>query len=172
MTPASPELPVLPDAMTLAKGLGGGFPIGAMLTFGDHASTLLDPGQHGTTFGGNPAATAAGLATLHAIESGDLLASVNRVSAYAETKLAELDFVTEVRAHGLLIGIDIAAPSGDPDAAPSIAPAMVTAALESGFIINATGPRTLRLAPPLIITTEQMQQFIDALPEIYRRSTS
>ena len=172
MTPASPELPVLPDAMTLAKGLGGGFPIGAMLTFGDHASTLLDPGQHGTTFGGNPVATAAGLATLHAIESGDLLASVNRVSAYAETKLAELDFVTEVRAHGLLIGIDIAAPSGDPDAAPSIAPAMVTAALESGFIINATGPRTLRLAPPLIITTEQMQQFIDALPEIYRRSTS
>lgn len=172
MTPASPELPVLPDAMTLAKGLGGGFPIGAMLTFGDHASTLLDPGQHGTTFGGNPAATAAGLATLHAIESGDLLASVNRVSAYAEAKLAELDFVTELRAHGLLIGIDISAPSGDLDAAPSIAPAMVTAALESGFIINATGPRTLRLAPPLIITTEQMQQFIDALPEIYRRSTS
>jgi len=173
MDPASAEaLPVLPDAMTLAKGLGGGFPIGAMLTFGDHASTLLDPGQHGTTFGGNPAATAAGLATLHAIESGDLLASVNRVSAYAEAKLAELDFVTEVRAHGLLIGIDIAASGGDPDAGFSVAPAMVAAALESGFIINATGPRTLRLAPPLIITAEQMQQFIDALPEIYRRSTS
>ncbi|MBO0594790.1 acetylornithine transaminase [Nesterenkonia sp. E16_7] len=159
--------PVLPDAMTLAKGLGGGFPIGAMLTFGEHASTLLNPGQHGTTFGGNPAATAAALATLHVIESTDLLDQVREVSAYAAVRLAELDFVTEVRAHGLLIGFDLEAAEGQ-----ALAPAMVAAALEAGFIINATGPATLRLAPPLIITTEQIQQFIDALPEIHRRSTS
>ncbi|GAA1151327.1 acetylornithine transaminase [Nesterenkonia lutea] len=171
---------VIPDAMTLAKGLGGGFPIGAMLTFGEHASSLLSPGQHGTTFGGNPAATAAALATLDAIEAGDLLSQVRRVSAHAQQELEELDFVAEVRAHGLLIGIDIApslsgapgeAPSaGGPSAAP--APAMVAAALEAGFIINATGPHTLRLAPPLITTIEQIQRFIDALPEIHRRSTS
>lgn len=159
--------PVIPDAMTLAKGLGGGFPIGAMLTFGEHASMLLNPGQHGTTFGGNPAATAAALATLHVIESTDLLHQVREVSAYAAARLAELDFVTEVRAHGLLIGFDLEAAAGQ-----ALAPAMVAAALEAGFIINATGPATLRLAPPLIITTAQIQQFIDALPEIQRRSTS
>ncbi|MGJ9407271.1 acetylornithine transaminase [Nesterenkonia aurantiaca] len=163
----SDSAPVIPDAMTLAKGLGGGFPIGAMLTFGEHASTLLNPGQHGTTFGGNPAATAAALATLHVIESTDLLDQVREVSAYAAARLAELDFVTEVRAHGLLIGFDLEAAAGQ-----ALAPAMVAAALEAGFIINATGPSTLRLAPPLIITTEQIQQFIDALPEIHRRSTS
>lgn len=166
--------PVLPDAMTLAKGLGGGFPIGAMLTFGDHASSLLNPGQHGTTFGGNPAATAAALATLHVIESTDLLRHVREVSAYAASRLAALDFVTAVRAHGLLIGFDVET-AGAEDAAgtgAALAPAMVTAALEAGFIINATGPKTLRLAPPLIISVEQIQQFIDALPEIHRRSTS
>ncbi|GAA1166295.1 acetylornithine transaminase [Nesterenkonia sandarakina] len=159
--------PVLPDAMTLAKGLGGGFPIGAMLTFGEHASTLLNPGQHGTTFGGNPAATAAALATLHVIESTDLLRKVQQVSEHTARGLAGLDFVTEVRAHGLLIGFDLAAEDAD-----ALAPAMVAAALEAGFIINATGPKTLRLAPPLIISAEQIQQFIDALPEIHRRSTS
>ncbi|MCH8571915.1 acetylornithine transaminase [Nesterenkonia sp. AY15] len=159
--------PVLPDAMTLAKGLGGGFPIGAMLTFGEHPSSLLNPGQHGTTFGGNPAATAAALATLHVIESTDLLRHVREVSAYTASRLAALDFVTEVRAHGLLIGFDLAAAPGE-----TLAPAMVAAALEAGFIINATGPSTLRLAPPLIITAEQIQLFIDALPEIHRRSTS
>ncbi|MGJ9425299.1 acetylornithine transaminase [Nesterenkonia halotolerans] len=158
---------VIPDAMTLAKGLGGGFPIGAMLTFGEHTSSLLNPGQHGTTFGGNPAATAAALATLEVIDSQNLLAHVREVSAYARVRLEELDFVTEVRAHGLLIGLEIAA-----GAASTPAPAMVAAALEAGFIINATGPTTLRLAPPLIITTEQIQRFIDALPEIHRRSTS
>ncbi|WP_218221523.1 acetylornithine transaminase [Nesterenkonia sp. Act20] len=177
--------PVIPDAMTLAKGLGGGFPIGAMLTFGEHTSSLLNPGQHGTTFGGNPAATAAALATLEVIESQDLLAHVRHVSRYAQQRLEALDFVTEVRAHGLLIGIEIATePDGSTDASsPSgrstssgargaPAPAMVAAALVAGFIINATGPTTLRLAPPLIITTEQIQRFIDALPEIHRRSTS
>ncbi|MGJ9373931.1 acetylornithine transaminase [Nesterenkonia sp. CF4.4] len=169
-------VPVLPDAMTLAKGLGGGFPIGAMLTFGEHASSLLNPGQHGTTFGGNPAATAAALATLHVIESTDLLRQVREVSAYAASRLAALDFVTEVRAHGLLIGFDVTGAPADAEeaagAGAALAPAMVTAALEAGFIINATGPSTLRLAPPLIISVEQIQQFIDALPEIHRRSTS
>lgn len=149
---------VIPDAMTLAKGLGGGFPIGAMIVFGQVATGMLTPGQHGTTFGGNPVATAAALATLHVIESQNLLAHVNAVGGDLRSKLAALDFVTEVRGRGLLIGIDLDA---------EIAPAVVKAALDAGFIINAPGPHTLRLAPPLIITTEQLDTFVAALPALY-----
>ncbi|WP_309080141.1 acetylornithine transaminase [Zhihengliuella sp.] len=150
---------VLPDAMTLAKGLGGGFPIGALVTFGPEASSLLTAGQHGTTFGGNPVATAAALATLHAIESGGLLGHVHRVGAQTADALRALDVVTDVRQYGLLLGFDLA---------EEIAPAVVTAALDAGFIINAPGPRTLRLAPPLNIAADQLRRFTDALPTIYR----
>ncbi|GAA5228857.1 acetylornithine transaminase [Paeniglutamicibacter antarcticus] len=149
---------VLPDAMTLAKGLGGGFPIGAMIVFGPEATGLLTPGQHGTTFGGNPVATAAALATLHVIESQGLLEQVVRVGEDVRGKLAAMDFVTEVRGRGLLIGFDLEA---------AVAPAVVKAALDAGFIINAPGPNTLRLAPPLIITTEQLDTFVAALPALY-----
>ena len=149
---------VIPDAMTLAKGLGGGFPIGAMLVFGTEATALLSPGQHGTTFGGNPVATAAALATLHVIETQQLLAHVNTVGETLRRTLAALDFVTAVRGRGLLIGLDLKA---------AVAPAVVSAALDAGFIINAPGPNTLRLAPPLIITTEQLDTFTAALPELY-----
>ncbi|GAA4378653.1 acetylornithine transaminase [Paeniglutamicibacter cryotolerans] len=149
---------VLPDAMTLAKGLGGGFPIGALVTFGDTASTLLSAGQHGTTFGGNPVATACALATLHVIESQQLLAHVQTTGAVLREQLATLDCVTEVRGEGLLIGFDLAA---------DVAPALVRHALDAGFIINAPGPRTLRLAPPLIITAEQLGTFVEALPALY-----
>lgn len=148
---------ILPDAITLAKGLGGGFPIGAMVTFGEQVSTLLTAGQHGTTFGGNPVATAAALATLHSIEARQLLQHANDVGAQLRAALAGIDGVTEVRGEGLLIGFDLA---------EEIAAPAVRAALEAGFIINNPGPRRLRLAPPLILTGTQAEAFIRALPAI------
>ncbi|UVJ40982.1 acetylornithine transaminase [Arthrobacter sp. CJ23] len=154
---ASEDAGIVPDAVTLAKGLGGGFPVGALITFGSTTSALLTAGQHGTTFGGNPVATAAALATLHAIESQGVLKNVLTVGAYLREGLAAVDGVTEVRGEGLLIGFDVDA---------EIAAAMVTAALEAGFIINGPGPRTIRLAPPLILTTEQADRFLAALPAI------
>ncbi|GAA1188845.1 acetylornithine transaminase [Nesterenkonia xinjiangensis] len=157
---------VEPDAMTLAKGLGGGFPIGALITCGEAVSELLSAGQHGTTFGGNPVATAAALATIHALESGGVLENVRRVGAATADALAARAEVTEVRAHGLLIGFDVD-DAGLPGSAP-LAPAIVAQALEAGFIINAPGPRTLRLAPPLTITEDQMMRFVEALPGIHR----
>ncbi|GAB3193250.1 acetylornithine transaminase [Nesterenkonia suensis] len=166
---------VEPDAMSLAKGLGGGFPIGALITFGEQVSGLLSAGDHGTTFGGNPVATAAALATIHALESGEVLENVRRVGAATAAALEQLEMVTEVRAHGLLVGFDVDAAdaadaaddAGSADSAP-LAPAMVAQALEAGFIINATGPRTLRLAPPLTITEDQMMRFVEALDGIHR----
>ncbi|WP_105031612.1 acetylornithine transaminase [Arthrobacter ruber] len=148
---------VLPDAMTLAKGLGGGFPVGALVTFGEDASTLISAGQHGTTFGGNPVATAAGLATLHVLETTGALQHVSDVGAYLREHLSGLQGVTAVRGEGLLIGFDLDG---------GYAPAAVQAALTAGFIINATGPATLRLAPPLILTTGQAATFLEALPSI------
>jgi acetylornithine/N-succinyldiaminopimelate aminotransferase len=152
---ASEDAGIVPDAITLAKGLGGGFPVGALLTFGEATSSLLSAGQHGTTFGGNPVATAAALATLHAIESQGVLENVRTVGAYLREGLAAVDGVTEVRGEGLLIGFDL-----DADVAPSA----VQAGLDAGFIVNAPGPRTIRLAPPLILTTEQAGRFLEALP--------
>ncbi|WP_082177666.1 acetylornithine transaminase [Arthrobacter sp. RIT-PI-e] len=154
---------VVPDAMTLAKGLGGGFPVGALVTFGEEVSTLITAGQHGTTFGGNPVATAAGLATLHVLETADLLRSAADVGSLLRAGLGELDGVTEVRGQGLLIGFDL---DGEH------APAVVQAALAAGVVVNATGPRTLRLAPPLILTREQAGTFLDALPAILATATT
>ncbi|MEW1813175.1 acetylornithine transaminase [Pseudarthrobacter phenanthrenivorans] len=154
---ASEDAGIVPDAVTLAKGLGGGFPIGALVTFGAHVSSLLSPGQHGTTFGGNPVATAAALATLHALESQHVLANVVSVGEHLRSGLAAIPGVTEVRGEGLLIGFDLDA---------DVAPAAVQAALDAGFIINSPGPRTIRLAPPLILTTAQADTFLAAFPAI------
>ena len=154
---ASEDAGIVPDAVTLAKGLGGGFPVGALVTFGSTTSALLTAGQHGTTFGGNPVATAAALATLHAIESQGVLQNVLAVGAHLRDGLAAHEAVTEVRGEGLLIGFDVDA---------DVAPAMVTAALDAGFIINSPGPRTIRLAPPLILTIEQADRFLTALPAL------
>lgn len=152
---ASEDAGIVPDAITLAKGLGGGFPVGALVTFGEQTSSLLTAGQHGTTFGGNPVATAAALATLHTIEHQHVLENVREVGEYLRLALADVEGVTEVRGEGLLIGFDLDA---------DVAPALVTAGLENGFIINSPGPRTIRLAPPLILTVEQADRFIKALP--------
>ncbi|WP_461163313.1 acetylornithine transaminase [Arthrobacter sp. R4-81] len=152
---ASEDAGIVPDAITLAKGLGGGFPVGALITFGELASSLLTAGQHGTTFGGNPVATAAALATLHTLEHQHVLENARVVGEHLRLALAGVEGVTEVRGEGLLIGFDLDA---------DIAPALVTAGLENGFIVNSPGPRTIRLAPPLILTVEQADRFIKALP--------
>jgi acetylornithine/N-succinyldiaminopimelate aminotransferase len=156
---ASEDAGIVPDAVTLAKGLGGGFPIGALVTFGEKTSSLLTAGQHGTTFGGNPVATAAALATLHAIESQRVLDNVRAVGEHLRAKLSGVDGVMEVRGEGLLIGFDLDA---------EVAPAVVTAGLNAGFIVNSPGPRTIRLAPPLILTAEQADRFIQALPMLLK----
>ncbi|WP_458109592.1 acetylornithine transaminase [Arthrobacter sp. R3-55] len=160
---ASEDAGIVPDALTLAKGLGGGFPVGALITFGSATSALLTAGQHGTTFGGNPVATAAALATLHALESQSVLQNVLTVGEYLRQGLAGIEAVTEVRGEGLLIGFDVNA---------AIAPAVVTAALDAGFIINSPGPRTIRLAPPLILTIEQADRFLSALPALIATATA
>ena len=150
---------LVPDAITLAKGLGGGVPIGALLTFGPEVSRLLQPGMHGSTFGGNPLACAAGLAVLRTIERDDLL----RHTAQAGDRFAQAvrdlghPAITEVRGRDLLRGIGLAEP---------IAAAATTFAREAGFLINAVTPNTLRIAPPLIITDDQLATFTQALPGI------
>ncbi|MBT2530536.1 acetylornithine transaminase [Arthrobacter sp. ISL-48] len=154
---ASEDAGIVPDAVTLAKGLGGGFPIGALVTFGGQTSSLLSAGQHGTTFGGNPVATAAALATLHALESQRVLENVEIVGEHFRAGLARIEGVTEVRGEGLLIGFDLDA---------DVAPAVVTAGLEAGFIVNSPGPRTIRLAPPLVLTKDQANTFLAAFPAI------
>ncbi|APF40280.1 acetylornithine transaminase [Neomicrococcus aestuarii] len=154
---------IVPDAMTLAKGLGGGFPIGALVTFGETNSHLLSAGQHGTTFGGNPLASAAALATLTVIEDDNLIDHAQQLGKWITAQLEQLDFVTDVHGRGLLIGFDL-----DVDTSAAV----VTAALEHGFIVNAPTPKTIRLAPPLVLTQEEAQTFIDELPMIYRRATA
>jgi acetylornithine aminotransferase len=154
---ASEDAGIVPDAVTLAKGLGGGFPIGALVTYGPETSALLTAGQHGTTFGGNPVATAAALATLHVLESQDVLAHVRTVGEHLRAGLAGIDGVTEVRGEGLLIGFDLDA---------DVAAGVVAAGLDAGFIVNSPGPKTIRLAPPLILTTDQADSFLAALPAL------
>jgi acetylornithine aminotransferase len=155
---AFPAAGIVPDVVTVAKGLGGGFPIGACIGIGDAAS-LLGPGSHGTTFGGNPVAAAAGLAVLHAIERDDLLANVVAVGEHLRGGIAALHhpLVTEVRGRGLLLGIGLREP---------VAKRVHEAALAAGFIVNPVRPDTIRLAPPLILTPAQADEFLDALPRL------
>lgn len=148
---------VVPDVVTLAKGLGGGFPIGAAIGYGE-AGELFGPGNHGSTFGGNPVAAAAALATIHVIEANHLLEHVAGLGAEWSAALAAAHpLVTEVRGAGLLLAVELGAP---------IATAVRERALEAGFIVNATGPTTLRLAPPLILSAEQAGSFTAALPTL------
>ncbi|PMC74725.1 acetylornithine transaminase [Brachybacterium sp. UMB0905] len=153
-----------PDVMTLAKGLGGGYPIGAVIAYGPAVHDLLQPGQHGTTFGGNPPAAAAALAVLRTLHEEHLLEHAASLGEQIAREVMALGhpLITGVRGAGLLRGIELAAPIG---------PRVVTAALEQGFIINATGPTTLRLAPPLIITAEQLATFTAALPALLDAAT-
>ena len=158
---------VVPDVMALAKGLGGGMPIGAVVAFGPWASTLLIKGEHGSTFGGNALATAAALATLRILEEEDVLTNVKNVGEHVRGELVALPFVTEVRGEGLMLGAALAAP---------VAAQVAAAALEAGFIVNAPSPDTLRLVPALTITAAEVDTFVawlaEAAPGIIEGSTS
>lgn len=146
---------VTPDIVTLAKGLGGGIPIGATIGLGA-AGALFEPGNHGTTFGGNPVACAAALAVLDTIEKDHLLDHVNALGKTLCDGLGEDPRVSETRGEGLIIGLELTVD----------APAVVTAAMAGGFILNATGPSTIRLVPPLVLTEADAQSLIDAWPAI------
>lgn len=149
---------VVPDVVTLAKGLAGGFPIGAVLATG-RAADFFQPGSHGTTFGGNPYSCAAGNAVLDTIEAEKLGDHVREMGKRFMSSLAalHLPMVTEIRGRGLLIGVELA---------DAIGPLVEQAARDAGFIINAARPNVLRIAPPLIISNEQIDQAVAALPGI------
>ena len=143
---------IKPDVITLAKGLGGGLPLGAMIALGNAAS-LFGPGDHGSTFGGNPVATAAGLAVISTIEKSALLERVSTVGVELMAELALIDGVKEVRGAGLLIGIEFTEPIAK----------QVTKALEKlGVLVNGNSEHVIRIAPPLIVTDRQISKFIAA----------
>ncbi|MGW7428320.1 acetylornithine transaminase [Streptomyces sp. NPDC054861] len=147
-----------PDALTLAKGLGGGLPIGALVAFGAVAD-LLGPGQHGSTFGGNPVACAAGLAVLDTIDAEGLLARVTRAGDRLRRGIEALGHprIAEVRGTGLLLGVVLTSPT---------AALVQQAAQDAGFLVNAAGPAVVRLAPPLIVTDREIDELVEALPKI------
>lgn len=146
---------IVPDVVALAKGLGGGIPIGAVLAVGP-AAVLLGPGSHGTTFGGNPVSCAAALMVLHVIERDGLLEKVTRLGERWRGELAVAHpAVREVRGLGLHIGIGLSEP---------VAPAVMQHALAAGFIVNAPAPDAIRLAPPLILDDADADSFTAALP--------
>ncbi|TDU91945.1 acetylornithine aminotransferase [Kribbella voronezhensis] len=149
---------ITPDIVTLAKGLGAGIPIGACLGFGA-AADLLQPGNHGTTFGGNPVAAIAGLAVLTVIERDGLLANVNAIGNHLVSAIEALDhpLIAGVRGRGLLLAIQLTAPVSDQVAAQ---------ALEAGFIVNNPVPDAIRLAPPYILSKADADSFVAALPRL------
>ncbi|HEV7897534.1 MAG TPA: acetylornithine transaminase [Planosporangium sp.] len=147
---------VAPDVVTLAKGLGGGLPIGACVAFGE-AAKLLGPGSHASTFGGNPVCCAAALAVLDTIESDGLLEHVKRIGERLRAGIEALGhpLIGGVRGAGLLLGVVLTAP---------VAGALTGAMAGAGFLINAVQPGVVRLAPPLILTPAQADAFVAALP--------
>lgn len=159
---ASTASGVTADIVTFAKGLGNGLPIGACVATGPAAS-LLTPGTHGTTFGGNPVAAAAGLAVLGIIERDGLLTRTAAAGEHLASAVSALNhpMIQTVRGLGLLRGIVLTEPK---------APAVVAAALSAGFVINAPRPNVLRLAPPLIITDAHLDEFVAALPGLLEAS--
>ncbi|MDQ0575027.1 acetylornithine transaminase [Agromyces albus] len=142
---------ITPDAITVAKGIGGGFPIGALVTFG-RASSLYSKGQHGSTFGGNPLATAVANAVLGEIERAGLLENATRRGRQIGERVAALEspLVAGVRGRGLLIGIALTEP---------VAAAVVAEAMRGGLIVNAANDSTIRMAPPLIIDDHDIDEF-------------
>lgn len=156
---------VKPDIMTLAKGLGSGVPIGACITAG-RAAGLFAPGNHGSTFGGNPLACAAGLATLDEIEDKGLRDNAVRVGAAIcngmREALAGVAGVVDIRGRGLMIGIELDRPCGD----------LVRQALEAGLLINVTAERVIRLLPALVFTEQDAGALVSALAPLVRKFLS
>lgn len=147
---------ILPDVMTLAKGLGSGVPIGACLTAGKAAGTFK-PGNHGSTFGGNPLACTAGLTTLNLLEQNGLLAHAEALGNFIRDgftrRLGQLAGVKQIRGQGLMIGIELDKPCG----------ALVKTALENGLLINVTADSVVRLLPPLVLSEDEARHLIDTL---------
>ncbi len=153
---------IVPDVMTLAKGLAGGVPIGAMLAAGP-AAGVFTPGSHGTTFGGGPLVCAAGLAVLDALESEHLLDNAHAVGGHLKARLAQelagLPGVAEVRGRGLMLGIELTRPCG----------VLALRALEAGLLINVTRDRVVRLLPPLVLSRAEADQVVDILAPLIRQ---
>lgn len=149
---------ITPDIVTLAKGLGGGLPIGACMAVGDTAD-LLTPGLHGSTFGGNPVCTAAALAVLRVLADEDLIGRADVLGKTLATGIEAVGhpLVDHVRGRGLLRGVVLAAEKAKP---------VEAAARDAGFLVNAAAPDVIRLAPPLIIGEAQIEDFLAALPAI------
>ena len=149
---------VKPDILTLAKGLGGGLPIGATIAYGS-AAQLLQPGDHGTTFGGSPISCAAGNSVLDVIVKNKLMQSARSHEKKIKSKLTPVSGVKEVRGRGLLLGIELESP---------IAKKVAAALLDSGVIVNAANESTIRIAPPLIVTTLQIEKFISLFTKVLK----
>ncbi|MCX4401951.1 acetylornithine transaminase [Streptomyces sp. NPDC059837] len=149
---------VLPDVVTLAKGLGGGLPLGATVAFG-RAAELLKPGHHGSTFGGNPVVCAAGLAVLDTIASEGLLENVKAASEKLRGGIESLGnpLIDHVRGAGLLLGIVLTEP---------LAPQVQQAAQDAGLLVNAPAPDVVRLMPPLNLSDDEVEAFLQALPGV------
>jgi acetylornithine/succinyldiaminopimelate/putrescine aminotransferase len=154
---------ILPDVMMLAKGLGGGMPIGALLAT-DRVSQAFTPGTHGSTFGGNPLACAAAIASIEALlEDNIIIPNVAQLGVYFLHGLGKLkqkySFVRDVRGQGLLIGMELDVPCKD----------IVSACLREGLLINCTVDTVLRFMPPLIISEEEIDLLIEALDRIFAK---
>jgi acetylornithine/N-succinyldiaminopimelate aminotransferase len=141
---------IKPDIITLAKGLGGGLPLGAMITLGEKAPAFK-PGEHGSTFGGNPVSCAAANAAIDFIVKKNLLKQVSTSGKFLKTKLAKVPGVIDVRGRGLLLGIVLEA---------NVAAAVVAKAMSNGLLINAPSKNVIRIAPPLIVNKKELSEFV------------
>jgi acetylornithine/N-succinyldiaminopimelate aminotransferase len=151
---------IVPDAITVAKGIAGGVPIGALITFG-HTSDLFEAGQHGSTFGGNPLATAAANAVLGEIEASQLVLNAIVRGDQLRAAIASIGspLVREVRGNGLLIGLGLAKP---------VAAQVAADALEAGLIVNAPNDSSIRLAPPLIVGDDEIAEFTQIMTTVLK----
>jgi acetylornithine/N-succinyldiaminopimelate aminotransferase len=152
---------IQPDVMPLAKGLGSGVPIGAIVV-GPKAKDILGPGNHGTTFGGNPLSMRAGIETLQVMLKDDLLSHAERVGARLKSalqrELAGVEGVVEVRGQGLMLGIELARPCG----------VILTRAMEAGLLLSVTADTVVRLVPPLILSEAEADEIVTLLVPVIK----
>ena len=152
---------IVPDVITLAKGLGGGLPLGAMIALG-RTSHLFAPGDHGSTFGGNPVACAAALAAIDVIEKKSLLKQVQALENLIKAELSKLPEVIEVRGQGLLLGIVLAKENSSE---------VKDALLRAGVLVNSPSPAVIRIAPALTVTGKEVAKFISIFSKVLKEIT-